>query len=94
MGPVLFLIFVHDLPKPLSITTLISQFADDVIHVVKSDSQGKNRANSVIKKLQRELQATLEWEENWKIKTSLEKIKVGFCGISMETLVKAGGNSN
>ena len=37
IGPILFLIYVNDLPPPLHDDTIITQFADDVIVVAVSD---------------------------------------------------------
>ena len=93
LGPTLFLIFVHDLPAPLNNDTIIAQFADDVIHVIRSDCVSHNRARNAISKLKRELINTIEWEENWKIKTSYNKCAIGYTGTSIETLENLGGIS-
>ena len=59
LGPVLYLIFVYDLPKPFYNDTLITQFADDAVHVVRSDTTTHNRAASAKQKLERELTRTI-----------------------------------
>ena len=93
LGPILFLVFVHDLPSPLNNDTIIAQFADDVVHVVRSDCTTANKARDVISKLKRELTRTLNWEANWKIKTSYGKCAIGFSGTSLTTLENLGGFS-
>ena len=91
LGPILFLIFVHDIPNPYYNDTLVFQFADDNVQIVRSDSTGPNRAISAQSKLKRELTRTLEWEEKWKIKTSWDKSYVSFAGTSLDTLEAIGG---
>lgn len=91
LGPILFLIYVHDIPLPAYRDTLVVQFADDVVHVIRSSSNGPNRARSAKNKIQRELCRTLRWEIDWKIKTCWEKCKVGFAGTSMNALRNLGG---
>ena len=91
LGPILFLMFVHDLPQPLYNDSLIFQFADDIVHVIRSDSTGVNKALSVQSKLRRELIRTLEWEERWKVKNSFEKNHISYSGTSLVTLENIGG---
>ena len=86
LGPILFLIFIHDLPKPIYPNTLIFQYADDCIHLVSSDSSCKNKSRLALKKLENELMQTLKWEENWKIKTSLNKSQYTFTGTRITAL--------
>ena len=94
LGPILFLIFVYDIPEPIYNNTIVAQFADDVVHVVISDcTNHMNRATNVVSKLKREVTRTIEWEENWKIKTCFEKCYVGFSGTSKYTLENIGGIS-
>ena len=70
LRPILYLIYVHDIPLPLYRDTLLVQFADDIIHVIRPDSRGKNRITSAQAKLKRELLRTLSWEEKWRMKTN------------------------
>ena len=37
LGPILYLIFVNDIPDPIYNETLISQFADDIVHFTVAD---------------------------------------------------------
>lgn len=92
LGPILFLIFVYDIPNPLFNDSMIFQFADDIIHVIRSDStRNPNRALSAKRKLQQELKRTLDWEVNWKIQTCYDKCLVGFSGSTLDTLEAIGG---
>lgn len=83
IGPILFLTFVSDIPKPVHDNTIILQYADDLIHVMHSDSKGKNKIKHAIQKTQNELTHTLEWEEKWRIKTNLNKCNINFTGTSI-----------
>ena len=91
LGPVLYLIFVSDIPPPIFPDTTISQYADDIIHTVTSDSKGKNKTKNAIKKLQHELDHTLNWERNWKIKTNIQKCKINYSGTTSEIITYFGG---
>ena len=92
LGPILFLIFVYDIPNPLYNDSMIFQFADDIIHVIRSDStRTYNRAISAKRKLQHELNRTLDWEVNWKIQTCYDKCLVGFTGTTLDTMEAVGG---
>ena len=93
LGPILFLIFVHDLPPPIYPSTLHFQFADDLVHVTPSDSRGnnKNKVKIAINKLELELQNTLRWEEAWRIKTSLEKCSVLYSGTTLTQIENYAG---
>ena len=91
LGPILFLIYVHDIPPPLYRNTLIFQFADDIVHIICSDTTTKNRAIDAQSKITRELERILHWESKWKIKTSWEKSYIGYAGTSITTLENIGG---
>ena len=86
LGPTLFAIFVNDAPDPLYKNTIINQFADDMIHIVTSDTSGPNKILSARNKLQKELGATLKWELQWKIKTNPNKIHIGFFGTNRQSI--------
>ena len=93
LGPILFNIFVNDLPQPIHLDTIITQFADDIVHTVCSDggSSGKNRVKQAKIKLEMELQATLEWELDWGIKSNLSKSNVKCIGTTIGKLKALGG---
>ena len=91
LGPILYLMYVSDSPSPLYNDTLVVQFADDNVQIVRSDSTGPNRATSAQLKLRRELKNQIEWERKWKIQTSWEKCSVGYSGTSRPTLEDIGG---
>ena len=84
---------MHDIPKTHYNNAKIFQFADDIIHVVPSDSSTKNKNKQAIKKMQIELEKTLSWEEEWKIKTSIEKCKISFIGTTADSFYNHGGVS-
>ena len=91
LGPILFIIFVNDAPNPLYHNTVTAQFADDMVHVVRSDQTGHNRIENAKKKLINELKLTDNWEKKWKIKTNTSKIKIGIFGTSIEYFETYGG---
>ena len=93
LGPILFLIFVHDLPPPVYPSTLLFQFADDLVHITPSDSRAasKHKVKNAIRKLEFELENTLVWEENWRIQTSLDKCSVLHTGTSRITMENLAG---
>ena len=43
IGPILFIIFVNDLPPPIYHDTIRTQFADDVITLTRSYTKRKNK---------------------------------------------------
>jgi hypothetical protein len=69
LGPLLFLIFINDLPA--GIKSLVQLFADDVKILVEASSQ-------VI--AQSDLNYLSEWENTWKLKFNVDKCKVLHCG--------------
>lgn len=88
LGPVLYSVYVNDHPQPLHKSTIISQFADDLVHVVKSNGKGKNKNKNAIVKLRKELEQTLQWERNWKIKSNPQKCNIGISGASLKSFNK------
>ena len=90
-GPVLFLIFANDHPKPIHNDTVILQYADDMTHIVCSDGSGPLKTKQAIMKLEQELEQTLTWENNWKIKTNLQKCTIHYNRTSKPTIEKFGG---
>ena len=91
LGPILFLVYVNDHPQPIHKDTLITQFADDMIHVVCSDGHGKHKIKQAKEKIESELEQTLEWEKQWKIKTNLDKCNINFSRASASKINKYGG---
>lgn len=91
LGPIVFLIHVHDLPPPIYPNSQHLEFADDLIHLVCSDGKGKNKTRDAINKLENELRQTQEWEQNWKIKTSIDKCKVNYTGTTINKIEEYGG---
>ena len=68
IGPLLFNIFVNDIPPPIYIDTIRPQFADDIITLVRSHSKNiKRKVQQAQTKLQNELQLLETWERDWKI---------------------------
>ena len=64
LGPILFLIYVNDIPPPIYHDTIRTQFTDDVVTVVRTDTKGKSKITSAMKKLNLELNNILDWENN------------------------------
>ena len=86
LGPLLFLIFINDLPD--SIKSFVELFADDVKLLAGPSSQDV---------LQADLNNLTEWEEIWKLRFNVDKCKVLHVGsrntsfdykLNNETLVK------
>ena len=77
---------------PLFEDTIITQYADDLVHIVFSDgSNYKNKARQVKEKMELELERTKKWEDNWKIKTNVEKTIITPLGINKQKIDKLGG---
>ena len=91
LGPILFLIYVNDHPSPSFNDTIITQFADDLIHVVSSDGTGKYKTLQAKQKLEKELQVTRSWEIKWKIRTNISKCLINTIGTTPAMLGKFGG---
>ena len=51
IGPILFFIYVNDIPAPLYIDTIRPQYADDLVTIVRSDSRGKNKDKNALFKM-------------------------------------------
>ena len=93
IGPILYMLYVNDHPQPKYKDTLITQFADDLVHVVTSDGCNRPRAKarSLQTKANKELGQTLDWEHKWKIKSNTDKSKVAVYGCKIETIQEVGG---
>ena len=91
LGPILFNVYVNDHPQPIFSDTILLQFADDMTHIVCSDSSGKFKTKQAITKMQLELENTLQWERNWKIQSNPDKCKIQYMGTTKENIGKFGG---
>ena len=49
LGPILFLIYVNDIPPPIYQDTIQTQFVDDVVTVVRADTKGKSKIINAMK---------------------------------------------
>ena len=71
LSPLLFLIYVNDMPNPGHHQTNKSQFADDAGQWAMSEN-----INSTAEYLQRNLDKLVRWCAKWRIKLNAEKAKV------------------
>ena len=97
LGPILYIVFVNDIPPPLYHDTVISRFADDIGYVItsdtKTDTNATKRAQRLIIKTKNELKNTAKWFNNWKIKINPSKTEIGIRGITKRSIDNAGGVS-
>ena len=92
LGPVLYLIYVNDTPKTVYNDTIISQFADDKIHIIRATgSTFAKKVEKAIRKIITELQHTQEWEAKWKIKTNSNKSSIMPIGCTVGKIEEYGG---
>ena len=93
LGPILYLLYVNDHPQPEYKDTIITQFADDLVHIISSEGRGKPsaKARSLQKKTSKELEQTLQWERSWRIKSNINKCKIAIFGCKKESVQKIGG---
>ena len=76
LGPVLFLIFINDLP--LKVLSPLSLFADDskiFTRIVDKENEVKIYENSGKDILQQDLCSVLEWAKKWKMEFNVENVK-------------------
>ena len=73
IGPILFNIYVNDIPSPKYYDTIRPQFADDVVTITRSFGKGQNKVVQARDKLQDELKIITDWEEDWRIKVNPDK---------------------
>ena len=88
IGPILYSINVNDHPSPIYKDTIICQFADDFITIVRSNFKSKSKAIDAIRKLTKELERTKLWEQQWKIKSNPDKITVAAYGSKTKSFNK------
>ena len=81
LGPILFLIFINDLP--LKVLSPLSLFADDskiFTRIVDKSNETKIYANAGSDILQKDLISVLEWAKKWKMEFNVEKCKIMHIG--------------
>ena len=81
LGPVLFLIFINDLP--LKVLSPLSLFADDskiFTRIVSSENEDKVYENTGKDVLQQDLANVLEWAKKWKMEFNVDKCKIMHIG--------------
>ena len=90
LGPILFNLYVNDMPNPCYSDTLTSQFADDVVQCVRG-SAGRHKNKSAKRKLETELRIVKRWEDRWRIKTNIDKCNITVIGAKLDRLNNIGG---
>ena len=81
LGPILFLIFINDLP--LKVISPISLFADDskiFTNILKEGSINTPMDTIGREALQRDLDITKEWADTWKMEFNVDKCKIMHLG--------------
>ena len=81
LGPILFLIFINNLP--LEIISPLSLFADDsklFSRIVKTKSKSKVVEADNDQKLQKDLNKVVEWAKKWKMEFNVQKCKIMHLG--------------
>ena len=94
LGPILYLLYVNDTPLPTYPNTVISRFADDIVHVIVADRniyKAPKRINHLKSKLKVELNKTQKWENDWKIQCNVNKTKIAIRGTKIKTVDRLGG---
>ena len=90
IGPILYSINVNDHPNPVHKDTIICQFADDIITIVRSNIKSKYKTIYAKRKLIKELEQTKRWEQQWKIKSNPDKLTVAVYGSQIKSFNKHG----
>ena len=81
LGPVLFLIFINDLP--LEILSPLSLFADDskiFTRIISEKNKSKKNLFQGNEVLQRDLNTIREWAQKWKMEFNVDKCKIMHIG--------------
>ena len=79
LGPILFLIFINDLP--IELLTKLSLFADDsklFTRILSNKTKLRNADGKRV--LQEDLNRVVEWAKRWKMEFNVEKCKVMHLG--------------
>ncbi|CAL4079335.1 unnamed protein product [Meganyctiphanes norvegica] len=83
LGPILFLIFINDLP--LNVISPVSLFADDskvFSRIVSEKNKSKCNSANGNEVLQGDLNRIKEWADNWKMEFNVDKCKMMHLGSS------------
>ena len=81
LGPVLFLIFINDLP--LDVISPLSLFADDskvFSRIVTNKNIRNNENENGNEMLQKDLNTITKWAETWKMEFNVDKCKIMHLG--------------
>ena len=81
LGPILFLIFINDLP--LKVLSPLSLFADDskiFTRIVDISNANKEHTNVGTEILQQDLNCVIEWAKKWKMEFNVDKCKIMHLG--------------
>ena len=70
LGPLLFILYINDLPGCLS-TTILFSFADDTKILLKIQASGDERL------MQKDIQALAAWSTKWSLKLNPNNYKCG-----------------
>ena len=95
LGPLLFLIFINDLP--LGLLSALSLFADDsklFSRIVRNKNRMKNNIRNGNVTLQNDLNAVLEWANKWKMEFNVDKCKIMHLGHNNPKATYSMGGSN
>ena len=95
LGPLLFLIFINDLP--LGLLSTLSLFADDsklFSRIVRNKKGMKNVMENGNVTLQNDLNAVLEWANKWKMEFNVDKCKIMHLGHNNPKATYSMGGSN
>ena len=97
LGPILFNIFVNDCPNPYYNDSLVFQFADDIVQLIRGPTLSgayparKRKFKSLKEKTEKELSRIKSWEDKWKIKTNTSKCAICVVAGNPNLLREAGG---
>ena len=83
LGPILFLIFINDLP--LEVLSRLSLFADDsklFSRIINNRNKKVKYGDNGSKMLQKDLDTVLEWANKWKMEFNVDKCKIMHLGNS------------
>ena len=93
LGPILFLIFINDLP--IELLSRLSLFADDskLFSRIMTNRKSKFKDVNGSKRLQKDLNKVVEWAEKWKMEFNIDKCKIMHLGYNNPKNVYSMGNT-